>query len=129
MESLLIKSSSTTPEINFETSGNLSIKGISVPENVNQIFSPALSWLEEYYKAPGNTTTLDIALSYFNTSSSKALLTMMLKLSNLSRDKAVDVKVRWFYEEDDQDMFEAGCDYQQIVKVPIELIPVKNLND
>ena len=29
--------------------------------------------------------------------------------------------MKWFYEEDDEDMMEAGENYQRIVSVPIEL--------
>ena len=32
------------------------------------------------------------------------------------------VVVKWFYGEDDEDMREAGEDYQEIVKIPFQLI-------
>ena len=44
-----------------------------------------------------------------------------LKYLEKLADKGADVKVTWCYEEDDEDMMEAGEDYQGIVKVPIVL--------
>ena len=36
-----------------------------------------------------------------------------------------DVNINWYYEEDDEDMLEAGEDYQAIIKVPFKMIEVQ----
>ena len=36
-----------------------------------------------------------------------------------------EVSINWYYEEDDEDMLEAGEDYQAIIKVPFTMIEVE----
>jgi len=45
-------------------------------------------------------------------------------LENLS---GTEVKVNWYYEEDDEDMLEAGEDYQAIIDLPFKMIEVEEL--
>ena len=59
-------------------------------------------------------------MEYFNTSSSKCILDVLRKLEKIHKN-GKSVVVKWFYEEDDEDMMEAGENYQRIVSVPIEL--------
>ena len=130
MEDLHIRATSTTPEIKFNAAENLlQIRGISVPENVNQIYSAALAWVDKCCKTCKDPIELQVSLSYFNTSSSKALLSIFLRLAQHASDTGQSNKIKWYYEDDDQDMYEAGLDYQQIVPIPMELISVKNLNE
>jgi hypothetical protein len=41
----------------------------------------------------------------------------------LKKNKA-DVVINWYYEEDDEDMLEAGEDYESIIKVPFKMIQI-----
>jgi len=34
------------------------------------------------------------------------------------------VTVNWFYDEDDEDMLEAGQDYESIIRIPFKMIEV-----
>ena len=52
---------------------------------------------------------------------SKCLLDIFRKLEPLQKDAKSQVTVTWLYEEDDEDMMEAGEDYQTIVKLPFEI--------
>ena len=35
------------------------------------------------------------------------------------------MEVKWYYEEDDEDMLEAGEDYEAIIDLPFEMIEVE----
>jgi hypothetical protein len=35
-----------------------------------------------------------------------------------------EVEVNWYYEEDDEDMLEAGEDYESIIRVPFKMIEI-----
>ena len=37
------------------------------------------------------------------------------------------IAINWFYEEDDEDMLEAGEDYQAILNIPVHMISVDEL--
>jgi len=124
MEKLLIAGTPKTPEVLFDgESGILEIKGRSIPENSIEFYKPMVDWLENYSQNPKNKTQLNIHLEYFNTSSSKCILDIFKKLESLKKSKH-DVMVNWFYEEDDEDMHEAGEDYESIVHLPFKVIEV-----
>jgi hypothetical protein len=125
METLIINGSKTTPEMTFEPGGSFSIRGTSVAENTYQLFSRAFEWMEKYRLNPAPNTTLEVFLTYFNTTTSKSLLNLMYMLRDIKESSNVDIKVKWLYEQDDSDMSEAGADYEEIVKIPFEHIAVK----
>ena len=101
--------------------GLVEIKGRSIPENSVEFYRPVMEWLDEYNNS-GNasTTNVNIQLEYFNTSSSKCILDIFKKLE-LVHKKSNNIVINWFYEEDDEDMQEAGEDYQAIIKVPFKM--------
>ena len=121
MESILIEGTPKTPSIKFEPSkGFLEIKGRSIPENSIEFYKPLIEQLEAYSNTPQSNTNVVIQLEYFNTSSSKCILDVFKKLVSIN-NKGSQVLVNWHYEEDDEDMLEAGEDYQAIINVPFKM--------
>ncbi len=124
MEFVNIEGTPKTPTITLNPeSGTIEIKGRSIPENSIEFYKPIVDWLEDYTKAPKDKTVVNIQLEYFNTSSSKCILDVFKKLENIKKGKN-DVVVNWYYEEDDEDMLEAGEDYESIIKVPFKMIEI-----
>ena len=121
MSNLIINDSIKTPSISFESTGMLEMKGKSIPENSLEFYRPVFEWLDNYTQSPAPKTELKISLEYFNTSSSKCLLDILRRLETINLSGKSEVKVSWFYDADDEDMMEAGEDYQALVKVPFEL--------
>ncbi|NLN30763.1 MAG: DUF1987 domain-containing protein, partial [Bacteroidales bacterium] len=76
-----------------------------------------------YKEDPLPKTEVDIRLEYFNTSSSKCILDVFKKLEAIHKAKN-EVIVNWYYEEDDEDMLEAGEDYESIIRVPFKMIEI-----
>ena len=128
MEALRIQATIKTPEILFDPTNQVfEIKGKSVPDDAEEFYTGALSWFDDYVANPNEETVLKIDLEYFNISSSKRLLFLLYKLNELkSKDK--NVRVHWYYNEQDEDMFEVGQDYAFMVKVPFDFISY-TLND
>lgn len=124
MESISIEGTPKTPTVNFNAeTGIIEIKGRSIPENSIEFYRPLVEWLEEYSKGPQKLTTVNIQLEYFNTSSSKCILDVFKKLEAIKKAKN-DVIINWYYEEDDEDMLEAGEDYESIIRIPFKMIEV-----
>ncbi len=122
MNTLIINDSVKTPSIIFTSeNGILEIKGKSIPENSLEFYKPVYEWLDNYAQSPATNTEFRVRLEYFNTSSSKCLLDIFRKLESIHTLGKSKVVVCWFYDADDEDMMEAGEDYQAIVKVPFEL--------
>ena len=125
MKNIEIEGSPKTPEINFKAdTGVIEIKGRSIPENSIEFYKPMIDWLEEYATSPQPKTIVNIQLEYFNTSSSKCILDVFKKLEVISKN-GNEVVVNWYYEEDDEDMLEAGEDYQSIIRIPFKMIEIE----
>lgn len=125
MENLVIEGSPKTPTIKFTPEeGKLLIQGRSIPENSIEFYRPLVEALESYSASPKAETKVDIILEYFNTSSSKCILDVFKKLEKINSESE-GVTINWHYEEDDEDMLEAGEDYQAIINIPFKMIEIE----
>ena len=125
MGKISIEGTPKTPTVNFDPEkAIMELKGRSIPENSIEFYKPVVDALEDYSKEPKEETKVNIQLEYFNTSSSKCILDLFKKLEGIhTSGKAV--VINWHYEEDDEDMLEAGEDYQAIIKIPFKMIEVE----
>lgn len=124
MDDIRIEGSPKTPTVNFiAQEGVLDIKGRSIPENSIEFYKPLIDWIESYSKSPQSKTTVNIQLEYFNTSSSKCILDLFKKLEAVNNE----IVINWYYEEDDEDMLEAGEDYDAIINIPFKMIEIDEL--
>jgi hypothetical protein len=126
MNNLNLEGTAKTPTINFNTNGELLIKGRSIPENSVEFYKPVIDWLSEYNNSPQAETKVKVQLEYFNTSSSKCILDVFKKLEAINSGNS-EVVINWYYEEDDEDMLEAGEDYMAIISIEFEMIEVEEL--
>ena len=125
MENLVIEGTPKTPTIKFQPEeGKLLIQGRSIPENSIEFYKPLIDALENYSSSPKDKTNVEIVLEYFNTSSSKCILDVFKKLEKINSEKD-GVVINWHYEEDDEDMLEAGEDYQAIINIPFKMVEIE----
>jgi hypothetical protein len=121
-----LEQSPKTPFVNLDSAtGNFEIRGKSIPENSVQFYQPIYAWLDGYAENPAPKTTLKIQLDYFNTSSSKCLADLFKKLEVISKTGKGEASVNWLHDENDEDMQEAGEDYQSIIKIPFQITSFK----
>lgn len=124
MENILIEGTTKTPTVEFDgVTGVMVIKGRSIPENSIDFYKPLVDWIESYSTSPKDKTVLNMRLEYFNTSSSKCILDVFKKLE-LIKKAGKDVQIQWHYEEDDEDMLEAGEDYDAIIDIDFDMVKV-----
>ncbi len=126
MEKITVEATPKTPYLMLDPkTKTITIKGRSIPENSVQFYTPVLNaldtWIAEKTK---DKITVSVQLEYFNTSSSKCILDIFKKLQELIKNGA-QVDVTWLYEKDDEDMMEAGQDYQTIVGIPFKMVEVE----
>ena len=125
MADLKFEGSPKTPTIEFNSeTGYLLIRGRSIPENSIEFYRPLIEALEAYNNSSQSNTKVDIQLEYFNTSSSKCILDVFKKLEAINSGSS-EVVINWYYEEDDEDMLEAGEDYQAIINIPFKMVEVE----
>ncbi len=127
MENIILDGTAKTPSVSFDFSrGVLELKGRSIPENSVEFYKPLNEWVVDYLDSPKGKTLVEIKLEYFNTSSSKCILDLFKQLEVLSQ-KGAEVYVNWYFEQDDEDMQEAGEDFQAILKIPFNMIEVEEI--
>lgn len=120
-----MEGSPKTPSLRFDAEkGIIEIKGRSIPENAIEFYKPMVDWLDKYSINPAKETVVNFQLEYFNTSSSKCILDLFKKLETIHK-KSRSVIVNWYYEEDDEDMLEAGEDYESIIRIPFTMIEME----
>ncbi|GIV38742.1 MAG: hypothetical protein KatS3mg033_0542 [Thermonema sp.] len=126
MENLNIEPTNRTPKVYFDArTGVLEIAGRSIPENSADFYQPILDWLDEAAQSEILTFNMVLKLEYFNTSSSKFILDILKKLEKIHKDTGKAVFVKWYYDEKDEDMEEAGHDFRDIINLDFELIPTQ----
>ena len=79
-----------------------------------------VDWIGSYGDGAKDTTEVNVQLEYFNTSSSKCILDVFKKLESIIGK--TNITINWHYEEDDEDMLEAGEDYQAIINIPFKMM-------
>ncbi len=119
MDNLLIQHTDETPEINFNTNGKLLIKGVSIPENVANFYTPILTWLSELTNNLPNEIVLAFEIEYINTSSTRAFIDLTKKIMSLN-SPTCKTRIIWRYEEEDEDNLDLGKDLEYSTKTTFE---------
>ncbi len=114
MENLKIKPTKRTPEIMFDCESNLlEIRGHSYPADISGYYTPVFSWLRAYLEQlKDQECTVNIELTYFNSSSSKILFDLFAMLEEAVSD-GKRISANWIYDEEDEDTLEDGEDFQE----------------
>ncbi len=119
---LEIEATGQSPYLRFDPlEGELQIRGRSIPENASVFYTPLFEAIDEYQNYPQALIRVSICLDYINTSSSKCLLELFKKLEQVVSTDC-QVNINWCYEKGDDDMLEAGEDYELIIDLPFEFI-------
>jgi hypothetical protein len=129
MEDIYVKESPTTPEVRFSVAtGNLEIKGVSIPEDTEEFYKPLTEWIEEYIRTQKpERVIMAFKLIYVNTSTS-AVLGKIIKLLEPPENKKLSIKIQWYYEAEDEDMKDLGEDFHSFTKLPFELVPCQEIS-
>lgn len=127
MEKYSIEATANTPTIKFDfATGELNISGRSIPENSIEFYNPLFAAIDKYLADPNpkNATILNIQLEYYNSSSSACLLSVFKKLEKFNKGIGSPVTVNWIYEENDEDILTAGKNFEGMVDLPFQMIPI-----
>ena len=120
MDALQIEQTDDSPKVILDQEGNrFEISGKSLPEDVMDFYQPVIDWLEEYRKNPNPKTRFDFKLIYFNTASSKLILDILMILEEMT-EEGKEILVKWLSMASDEDMQEAGREYEEMVDVSFE---------
>lgn len=110
MENLVIEGTAKTPTVNFNNDGILVMEGRAIPEYPAKFFSRLFDWVQAFNE---EVVTFEMKLEYFNTAVSKKLLELMKLIER--KTNAPKVTVNWHYEEGDEDAYESGLMYHDLL--------------
>ena len=116
MQILELKATDDTPAV-FLDKGNgiFEISGRSLPEDTVTFFEPVMDWVKAYARQPNSSTDFVFKLDYFNTASSKLILDLISLLKEIK-----GAKIIWYYQEDDEEILDAGEEFSEQVDIPFE---------
>ena len=120
METLRIEPTDDSPQVLLDQEDNqFEISGKSLPEDVIDFYQPVLDWLKTYKENPNTKTEFNLKLIYFNTASSKLIYDILMIFEEMV-EEGHKVLVKWHSMQSDEDMQEAGKEYEEMVDVPFE---------
>ncbi len=120
LEKLEIPEEIDTPYICLDPeTGVCEIKGKSYPEDITAFYSQVLDWFDEYSLLGKEDIVLSMDLTYFNSSSQKMYTEIFGRLMDTPN---FNVKIKWYYDEDDDEILENGKIYQNLTDLEFEFI-------
>lgn len=136
MITLNIPATDKSPKILFDPLKKIfEMEGNSRPENVRDFFYPIIDTLREYFNSIAQDRKVisdleemplkfNFKLDYFNSSSAKFISDILVILRD-AKEKGIQFKVNWYFNEDDDDMKEAGEDFSDMISFPFNFIMIK----
>jgi hypothetical protein len=131
MEIIKIERTSTTPSVLFDFDNNrYEIKGCSRPEDVVAFYGQLIDWLTDIKrnindelkaKTAQNPMVFKLCYDYFNSSSAKYILDIVLLINKLF-ESGLQVAIEWQYKKEDEDMLETGKEFTDLIKCPINFV-------
>ena len=120
IKDLIIVGNKTRPNVHFSYErGELTMEGRCILEYAEIVFDPMTDWLENYIKSPKKTTVINLSLEYFNSSTAKALVRFLFLAKQIT-EKDAELYVNYYY--DDENTYEYGQDFLEIVEIPFNFI-------
>ncbi len=121
IDSVHILPSGNTPEVLLNPDGNLRITGRAIDESRTKYSEQLMSWVDSYVLSPADKTKMVIALEYLNSFNTIFLSSVLRKLAQVNNQMKT-FEVKWYIEEDDDDLLERAEHISSAFNIPIEFI-------
>jgi hypothetical protein len=110
-----------SPEVFIDRANHIiDIKGASTFKNTSWFYSNVLKWVIAFNSNNEKPTTINIKLNKINASSSKWLMLIMQKLSDLITNQRITVN--WYYQEKNASIHLSGERLKLNSNIPVNLI-------
>jgi hypothetical protein len=126
MDEVHILPTEKTPDVLLNPKGIIKIKGRSIEETKTAYPEQIMHWIDSYVLTPAESTEVVIALEYLNSFNTIILSNILIKLSKVSQ-KSKRLFIKWYVEDDDEDLLERGESISSTFNLPIEFILTDNI--
>lgn len=125
MNDLIIKGEKKTyftPDVNFSANtGICEIAGESYQEETFEFFNRLIAWIDEFIMKVRKPITMNFNLTYFNTSSARAIQEMIILLKKY-KEQGGQVVINWYYQDEEDSTYEEAEDMQAQTKMQFNMI-------
>ena len=125
MNDLVIKGEKKTyftPDVNFSaTTGICEIAGESYQEETFEFFNRLIAWIDEFVMKVRKPIIMNFKLTYFNTSSARAIQEMIILLKRY-KEQGGEVTINWYYQDEEDSTYEEAEDMQAQTKLEFNMI-------
>jgi hypothetical protein len=128
MEEIHISRTNQTPEFIFNPDGIIKIVGRGLFIDKPEITDQLICWIDDYLRNPAKVTYVTIAFEYLNSLSTIILVTILQNLSKI-RKQSKTLIIKWYYEDDDEEILERGKYIAFSFDIPIEFIVTNDIAD
>ncbi len=120
-----VKETKSTPLVKLSVEEcQFEIKGLSFSNDSDNFFDPIMKWIDDELPKLQCELSCEFYLSVFNSVTYKYILSMMIKFMKLNKS-GKNIKVVWYYDQDDEDNKESAEDITELFNIPFELKEVK----
>lgn len=124
---LYIQATNRSPEVCLSASGRIRISGRCIPENPDEYFAPVMDWVSRYCEEPAEETVIEASIDYINGTNQGKMFWLLTKLKGVTASGKKMV-INFTYEADDDHMCDLGLYWAEILKMPVNMIPVETLD-
>ena len=121
MADIIFKKTHNTPKVFLTSSeGICEISGPSYANHISEIYTAVLAWIEE--EIPFCTDKIDFIFNFelLNSVSYKFIIEMIMRLNDFVKE-GKNIQVKWYYAENDDDMYSTGKDLSDLFELPFEI--------
>lgn len=125
MESRIIAATDRSPEVRLDAANrNISFSGEAYPEDAAAFWAPILQEMQGFVEQDqAKLLQVEFRLSYFNSSSAKALMNIFQLLESAAETGA-KIRIHWYFQDGDDTIEESGEDFSEDLKA-VEFESVK----
>jgi hypothetical protein len=130
-----VEKKNNTPKVYLDANKHqIEFEGDSRPEDVRKFYQPINDWIDTYEAyitqlAEGGET-IDLIchfnFEYFNSSSAKHIMDIINKIGAIDdNNPAMQTIFNWYYDEMDEDMLDAGKEFEEMVNAKFNYVIVE----
>jgi hypothetical protein len=117
-----------TPDILLSPKGIIKIRGRAIDENIKAVPEQVTNWIDVYIQNPAKTTEVIIALEYLNSFNTIILTSILRRIAQVNQ-QSKELIIKWYIEDDDDDLLERGESIKSTFNLPVEFILTDNIKN
>ncbi|MCB9223341.1 MAG: SiaC family regulatory phosphoprotein [Crocinitomicaceae bacterium] len=119
MNRMEIDSTTTSPQVALLAEGKVIFSGKSMMENAIEFYDRIHEWVDGYINEGNEQIELEFDFVYFNSTSAKQILKMLMTLD----DSSLKCKVNWKHPEDHDILKFRGAELESMLNMEFNYVP------